>query len=88
MGCGRFICLGEREGDAQVWEPSSDPFPATLPPTPVQSSLTGLLAKLDRIGADQKKKKIYTVVTDSELLKALILGPQLSAVSKPYKRAI
>lgn len=36
----------------------------------------------------RKKKEIYTVVTDSELLKALSLGPQLNAVSKPYKRAI
>lgn len=84
------LSVWEREGDAQVWEPSSDPFPATMTPTPAQSRLTGLLAalELDRSGADEEKKEIYTVVTDSELLKALSLGPQLNAVSKPYKRAI
>lgn len=84
------LSVWEREGDAQVWEPSSDPFPATMTPTPAQSRLTGLLAvlKLDRSGADEEKKEIYTVVTDSELLKAISLGPQLNAVSKQYKRAI
>lgn len=52
------LSVWEREGDAQVWEPSSDPFPATMTPTPAQSCLPGLLAalELDRSGADEEKK--------------------------------
>lgn len=53
------LSVWEREGDAQVWEPSSDPFPATLTPTPAQSRLTGLLAalELDQSDVDEKKKR-------------------------------
>lgn len=56
------LSVWEREGDAQVWEPSSDPFPATPTPTSAQSRLTGLLAALDvgRSGADQKKWDLHS----------------------------
>ncbi len=56
------LSVWEREGDAQVWEPSSDPFPATLTPTSAQSCLTGLLAVLELgwSSADQKKVDLHS----------------------------